>query len=176
MTGIPTTTGHDGTEIPRVGCLTGWRYGTPPVCAGCGQEIDPGDDYLVMWSGTAERPRISAAAHHGRWTGTGNDDYDTTCPDALRRGWELAPQPCVSAGCAWATTVAVPLLRRPPSPSRRRQPAGARRPGVWLAGRFENTVALPRPGCTSIWPVSLPSPPLSSSATDVIVQHQPQAR
>lgn len=85
-TSIKTTTEATTTGVARVITINGRPYGTPAPCVGCGEAIDHHDEYLAVVDTTARR-RLIGAAHHARWAGPGDDDYDHTCPDALRRLW-----------------------------------------------------------------------------------------
>lgn len=81
---MPETT--TDTAVAQVVLLTGRRHGSPPPCIGCGQAIDTDKEYYLCRTGWPRRPEVLAAAHRGHWSG--GDDYDDTCPAALRRFWE----------------------------------------------------------------------------------------
>jgi hypothetical protein len=83
---MPETTTTTDTTVAQVVLLTGRRHGSPPPCIGCARSIDTDDDYYVCRTGWPRRPEVLAAAHLGHWRG--EDDYDDTCPAALRRFWE----------------------------------------------------------------------------------------
>jgi hypothetical protein len=85
-TATKTTTGTTTTGVARVITVSGRPYGTPAPSVGCGETIDHRDDYLALVD-YATGAKLVGAAHHARWTGPGDDDYDRACPDALRRLW-----------------------------------------------------------------------------------------
>ncbi len=74
--------------VAQVVLLTGRRHGTPPPCIGCGETIDTAEECYLCRAGWPARPEVLAAAHPGHWNGDRDDDYDDTCPAALRRFWE----------------------------------------------------------------------------------------
>lgn len=84
---MPETTVTDN-AVAQVVLLTGRRHGTPPPCIGCGETIDTAEEYYLCRAGWPSRPEVLAAAHTGHWCGGDEDDYDDTCPAALRRFWE----------------------------------------------------------------------------------------